>query len=703
VQSISLEVALNFIVGVDVGGTFTDGCAVRLDDSHVFTSKVPTTPDDLMVGLRAALDALAEGAGISRETLLHGTVKFVHGTTQTSNVIFTWSGSKTGLVATRGFGHELLIMRARGRVAGLSLTERRHLRATQKPPQVVEPDHIVEVDERVDARGRVMIELTEAEAEHAVRALLEREVESIAIALLFSPLHPEHELLLERTVRRLAPSVHVTLSHEIAPVIGEYERTSTAAVNAYVAPTLEGYLDQLQGELREQGLRTDPLVVQADGGVARVRQTVPIRTIESGPAAGMVAVRSMARAMARTNVIATDVGGTTFKAGLLIDGDWSFSRETIVNQYSLLMPMVDLISIGAGGGSIAWVDDRRLRVGPRSAGSSPGPACYGWGGTEGTVTDADVVLGFIDPNKFLSGQLLLRKDLAERSMKPIADALFDGHEVAAAAAIRTVVDAQMADLVRKATLERGHDPRRFVLMAYGGAGPLHAASYARGLGIDEIVVPRNATVYSAYGAAASDLRHSVERSVASDMIDAPQRLEDEFCVMEAAGAAWLREQGIGAEAISIARSADMRYQRQLHDIRVPIGQGTMDLAAIRSAFEDRYRGLYGSSAAIPDAPVEILRLVVEATGHTVKPDFPKAPTLKRRHVEADSHREVFWPEVAEWIKTPAFDGAMIGAGDRLAGPAVVDEPGTTVAIPPGATAELDALNNIIIRLHETKS
>ncbi len=694
---------MSFIVGIDVGGTFTDGCAIRLDDSRVFTAKVPTTPNDLMVGLRAALDALAEGGGVSRESLLRGTVKFVHGTTQTSNVIFTWSGSKTGLVATRGFGHELLIMRARGRVAGLSLTERRHLRATEKPPQVVTPDHIAEVDERVDARGRVITELTEAEAERAVRALLEHEVESIAIALLFSPLHPEHELLLGRMVRRLAPSVHVTLSHEIAPVIGEYERTSTAAVNAYVAPILEGYLGQLQRELREQGLRTDPLVVQADGGVARVHQTVPIRTIESGPAAGMVAVRSMARAMDRPNVIATDVGGTTFKAGLLIGGEWSFSRETIVNQYSLLMPMVDLISIGAGGGSIAWVDDRRLRIGPRSAGSSPGPACYGRGGTEPTVTDADVVLGLIDPAKFLSGRLPLRKDLAEGSMKPIADALFDGEVVAAAAAIRTVVDAQMADLVRKATLERGHDPRRFVLMAYGGAGPLHAASYGRGLGIDEIVVPRNATVYSAYGAAASDLRHTVERSVAPELIDAPQRLEDEFHVMEEAGAAWLREQGIDSEAISIVRSADMRYQRQLHDIRVPIGQAATDPTTVRAAFEDRYRGLYGSSAAIPDAPVEILRLVVEATGHTIKPDFPQSPSSMSRRVEADSNRQVFWPEVDEWIETPAYDGARIGAGDQFAGPAVIDEPGTTVAIPPGATASLDDLNSIIIRLPESHS
>ena len=258
------------------------------------------------------------------------------------------------------------------------------------------------------------------------------------------------------------------------------ERTSTAVVNAFVGPTVEQYLSRLDETLRNKGLTTPLLVLQAGGGVTDTSEAVPVRTIESGPAAGMVAVKSLADTIGKKNVLATDVGGTTFKVGLLIDGQWSVSRETIINQYSLLIPAIDLVSIGAGGGSIAWVDDTRLRVGPLSAGSDPGPACYGWGGTRPTVTDADLALGFLNPERFLGGRLKVDSERAEAAIKEhIADPLFDGDVIASAAAIRKIVDAQMADLLHKQTIQRGHDPRSFVLMAYGGAGPLHAAAFAR--------------------------------------------------------------------------------------------------------------------------------------------------------------------------------------------------------------------------------
>lgn len=694
---------LKFIVGIDVGGTFTDACAVRLDDSVVFSAKVPTTPNDLIQGLIGGLEDLADAAGISIAQLLQATEKFVHGTTQTSNVMFTWSGSRIGLVATRGFGDELLIMRARGRVAGLSLSERRHLRNTQKPPPIVDPEFIVEVNERIDSHGTVLVPLEEAESERVISQLLERGIEAIAIALLFSPQNPRHELMLEQTVRRMAPDLHVTLSHHVAPVLGEYERTSTAAVNAYVAPTLEGYLQRLEHELTERGLRSEALIVQADGGVARIRQTVPIRTIESGPAAGMVAVKALAAATKMPDVIATDVGGTTFKAGILTGGDWGYSRETVINQYTLLMPMVDLVSIGAGGGSIAWADDSRLRIGPRSAGSSPGPACYGWGGLEPTVTDADVALGFIHPAKFLSGRLPLRKDLATAALERVAGPLFDGDTVQAAAAIRLIVDAQMADLVRKASLERGHDPRRFVLMSYGGAGPLHAASYARGLGIQRILIPRNATVFSAYGAALSDLRYTIERSVRADLFASPPKIDAEFAAMERQATGLLMEQGIAEEAISITRSADMRYERQLHDIRVPLGHGVAGASAARTAFESRYRQLYGETAGVPDAGVELLRIIIEALGLTRKPALAAHGRRGFRGAEAATSRRIYWPEVHEWIDTPAVGGDVVGPGDEFAGPVVIDEPGTTIVIPPGARATVDGLDNVVISLTEESS
>jgi N-methylhydantoinase A len=691
---------LQFIVGIDVGGTFTDACAVRVDGSAVYVAKVPTTPDDLIRGLLTGLEELADAADLDVEQLLSATKKFVHGTTQTSNVMFTWSGARTGLIATRGFGDELLIMRARGRVAGLSLTERRHLRNTQKPPTIVDPELIVEVNERVDARGNVLVALQPSERERAVRALIDHDVDAIAVALLFSPRNPTHELQLEDTIRQLAPDVHVSLSHRVAPILGEYERTSTTAVNAYVAPTLESYLERLQHELSQLGLRSEVLIVHADGGVAQVRQAVPVRTIESGPAAGMVAVKALASDAGMPDVIATDVGGTTFKVGLITNGDWGYSRETIINQYTLLIPMVDLISIGAGGGSIAWVDDARLRVGPRSAGSSPGPACYGWGGQEPTVTDADVVLGFIDPTKFLSGHLPLHSDLAEAALRRVADPLFAGDVTEAAAAVRLVVGAQMADLVRKASLERGRDPRRFALMAYGGAGPLHAASYARGLGIARIVVPRNATVYSAYGAAWSDLRYTIERSVPPDLVDAADELAGAFRILEQEATQVLSEQGVAPESVIISRSADMRYERQLHDIRVPLEPGRHGAASARTAFEARYRVLYGETAGIPDAGVTLMRIVIEAVGVTVKPRSEASAVTAHETPEAPASRSIYWPEVGEWIETSAFDGDRIGPGHTLVGPAVIDEPGTTIAVPPHATATVDARNYVEILLPE---
>lgn len=689
---------MQFIVGVDVGGTFTDASAIRIEDGASFSAKVPTTPSDLLIGLLDALDGLAAEAALPTHDLLRGTVKFAHGTTQTSNVMFTWSGSKAGLITTEGFRDELLMMRARGRVAGLSLSERRHLRRTQKPPAIVPAERIVEVTERIDARGRVLVRLDRADAERAVDRLVGLGVEAIAVALLWSPRNPEHELLVADVIRAKAPGIHVTLSHEIAPVLGEYERASTASVNAYVAPTVEDYFRRVEGALRNRGLTVPVLVVQADGGVAQVAQSVPIRTIESGPAAGMVAVQALAQTVGLSDVIATDVGGTTFKTGLLVDGKWGFSRETIINQYTLLMPMVDLVSIGAGGGSIAWVDDSRLRIGPMSAGASPGPAAYGWGGEQATVTDADVALGFIDPARFLGGKLPLRPDLARSALQPIADQLFEGDVTRAAAGIRQVVDAQMADLVRKATLERGHDPRRFTLMAYGGAGPLHAASYAHGLGICRIVIPRNATVYSAYGAAASDLRNTVEISVDAGLMADTSALESAFAEIEERTVALLRQQGVEDGDIAISRSADMRYERQLHDIRVPLPASIRDQNQVIGAFENRYVALYGAGSRLPHARLQLLRIGVEAVGRTRSPDprpSTKPPPPLTPSVDT---RRIYWPEAGEWIETPAYDGAALSPGHVVAGPAVIDEPGTTVSLPRGATALIDPYDNFQITL-----
>jgi N-methylhydantoinase A len=686
-----------FIVGVDIGGTFTDASAVSLGDGRVFAAKARSTPSDLVEGLVDSLELLAGEVGIPLARLLADTVKFAHGTTQTSNVIYTWRGAKVGLLTTRGFADELLIMRARGRVAGISLSGRRHLRATSKPPQIVPRSRIEELSERVDHRGRVLVPLDESEVVEATERLLAAGIDSLAVSLLWSPENPEHELLAERVVRSRWPDLHVSLSHRLAPVLGEYERASTTVVNAWVAPTVERYLSRVEERLAEHGMETPVLVLQANGGVVQVEDTVPVRTIESGPAAGMVAVRALAEAIGVDRVIATDVGGTTFKVGLLIDGAWTTARETIINQYTLLMPMIDLVSIGAGGGSIAWVDGERLRVGPDSAGADPGPVCYGWGGTRPTVTDADLVLGFIDPNTFLGGRLRLDTERAVAANRSaIADRLFDGDVVHAAAAIRRVVDAQMGDLIRKATIEHGHDPRGFVLAAYGGAGPLHAADYARGLGIGMIVVPEAATAFSAYGAAASDIAVTRERSVRPELFDDPAGLEAAFATLEADASAIVRRQSVASTSTRTARWVDMKYEAQLHDVRVVLADGLVDRDSLRRQFEARYAVIFGSNARLTRAGVQLLRIGVEAVGAITKP-----PILERSggHREAVpvTRRDVFWPSEVAWLDTGAYDGTALRPGDFLGGPAVIDLPGTCIVVPPGARAEIEAHGHTIIR------
>jgi N-methylhydantoinase A len=387
--------------------------------------------------------------------------------------------------------------------------------------------------------------------------------------------------------------------------------------------------------------------------------------------------------------------------GMLVEGEIPMARETIINQYSLLMPMIDLVSIGAGGGSIAWVDGSRLRVGPRSAGSQPGPACYGWGGEEPTVTDADLVLGFLNPANFLGGRLKLDPERAERALANVGKTLFGGDVAQAAAGVRTVVDAAMADLIRKTTIERGYDPRTFVLFSYGGAGPVHAVSYGRDIGIRTIVVPPTATVYSAYGAAASDIQHSAQRSVRREASSHEDELNTILADLVAEASSVLEEQGIGPERIRVTYWADMRYERQLHDVRVRLRELPASglLEVLRSAFESRYGELFGTGAALQSAKPLVLRLGIEAVGVVAKPKLRPAPLQGEDPAAARvGSREVFWPEVGRWVETPIFDGPVLAPGNKLQGPAIIEHPGTTVVVAHDTHAAVDGYGNTVITL-----
>jgi N-methylhydantoinase A len=684
-----------YTLSVDIGGTFTD--VVAFDDRSGRTSvgKSLTTPSDLRQGVLAALETVAGELGLPLPGMLSEAKRFVHATTQSSNAIFAFAGAKTAVITTRGFGDTLTIMRATGRVAGLSVFERHHYRMTAKPRLLADERDIFEVSERMDYAGRAVVPLDEAAIRSLAGTLQERGYQAVAVAFLFSHKNDVHERRVREILLETAPRLYVSLSSEVAPVLGEYERSATALFNAYVGPVIEGYLDDLVSTLGKAGLKRPPLIVQANGGLTTPAQTIPIFTVESGPAAGVVGSAHLARQLGIADAIATDVGGTTFKVAIIEGGQWAYAKETVLNQYQLRVPMVDVVSIGAGGGSIAWIDNDRLRVGPKSAAADPGPACYGLGGTEPTVTDADVVLGYISTDRFLDGRMPLSYERAYEAIKArIAVPLFDGDVEAGAAGIRRVVDAQMADLIRKTTLQRGHDPRRFALMAYGGSGPIHAASYGSDLGVSEIIVPLQAPVHSAYGAALSDIRFSLRFSDPLTLPVDAAKLEAIYAPMEAQGNERLASADVDRKKRRFERWTEARYRRQVHTVRVPVAspiRAEEDVKAIGRAFEAEYERLFGPGSGLKDAGIELLDYGVDAIGVVEKPQPPRPKAGKAG--EPRLRRPTYCPLINRMVDTPIWDSSALPPGSEVSGPAAIEHAGTTIILHSGHTARIDEFGN----------
>ncbi len=694
-----------YTVAVDIGGTFTDVVVIDGASGRTHAGKALTTPGDLQQGVLDGLADAGREAGIPVERLLSGAERVVHATTQSSNAIFAFSGAKTAVVTTRGFGDTLTIMRATGRVAGLSVFERHHYRKTEKPALLADERDLYEVPERIDSRGEVVTPLDEEALRTLAAQLRSRDYEAVAVAFLFSHKNPAHERRARDLLRGLLPGVYVCSSSDVAPVIGEYERSATALFNAYVGPVIEGYLRRLESTLAGAGLQRKLLVVQSNGGLAPAAQAIPIFTLESGPAVGVVGAAQLARALGVPNVIATDVGGTTFKVAVIENGQWSYSEETVVNQYQLRLPMIDLASIGAGGGSIAWTDQGRLRVGPQSAAARPGAACYGLGGESPTVTDADVVLGYIAPERFLGGRMKLYPQLAERAIRRfVAEPLFGGDLLAAAAGIRTVVDNQMADLIRKATLQRGYDPGDFALMAYGGAGPVHAVSYASEVGAKEIIVPFLATVHSAYGAAISDVRFSQRHSDPLTLPVAPETIEGIYAGLEARGSRELEEADVPPQQRRFERWVEARYRRQVHHVRVP-APASIDEAGMRQLaerFEAEYERLFGKGAGLRNAGIELVNYGVEAIG--LVSQRPQERAVRTGSAEPRTSRDAYCPRRKRMLCTPVFDGPRLPPGTELAGPAIIEHPGTTIVVLSGYAARIDEFRHTrIVKQPEASS
>jgi N-methylhydantoinase A len=691
-----------FQIGVDIGGTFTDVAVTSDNGARAVLAKSPSTPTDYLEGVADALENAAAQMDLTLRELLERSDFLAHSTTITSNVLWTRSGPRVGLIGSRGFADQILIMRGIGRVAGLSLAERRHYRRTDKPRPIVPRWRIREVAERVDSTGEALVPLDEKEAEAAIRSLVEEEkIEALAVGLLWSFRNPAHEKRIFEIAKSAFPDLAVSLSSDVSGRIGEYERTATAVLNAYVADAMAGYLDRLKERLAEQGFSRPPLIVQSDGGLTPTDHVMPIRTVESGPAMGVVGAARLAEELGKPNLVATDVGGTTFKVSLIQEGAWEMADETVLSQYHVHVPMVDVVSIGAGGGSIAWADEGRLQVGPRSAGAVPGPACYGGGGEAPTVTDADLLLGILNPKNFLGGRIALDEAAARRAFaREVAPNFFEGDVLRAAAGVREIIDAQMADLIRRETLERGRDLREFALLTYGGAGPAHACAYAAEAGIGEVIVPYQATVLSANGAAAAGVRYTLERSLSALVPGGEESVAQAYRELEKEGGKLLALAEVPEGERRFERWCTIRWRRQVHSIRLPFPEGTAGPGALLKAAEDFaqiYTARYGEGSAYTEAGVEITRLGLNALGPT-QPIQKTHISKASAKTEIKEERRVFWSGTGRGAATPIYDGPGLAAGADITGPAVIEHPGTTIALPPGARAIIDEAGHTHIRL-----
>jgi N-methylhydantoinase A/oxoprolinase/acetone carboxylase beta subunit/N-methylhydantoinase B/oxoprolinase/acetone carboxylase alpha subunit len=687
---------VRYRIGVDIGGTFTD-CVVLDDAGRRTVSKAPTTPDALEQGVVDALEASARERGVALRELLGATDHFVHGTTRATNALLTRSGVRTGLITTRGHEHAIVIGRVYAKVAGLAEREIVHSSRLRKPEPIVPRELIRGVTERIDRDGEILVPLDEEDAVRAIDSLAEAGVESIAVCLLWSFLNEAHERRLEELIAERAPGVNASFSCDVAPRMGEFERAATTAVNAYVGPLAAGYLEALKARLTAEGLRRPLLVMQASGGLTSPEDAAlrPIVTLDSGPTGGVLGCRHLARGLGEEHVICTDVGGTSFDVGLVLDGEAPLDAEPVVGRYPLRFPKVLVRSIGAGGGSIAWVDaEGLLRVGPQSAGARPGPACYGLGGTEPTVTDADVVLGYLDPEAFLGGRMALDRELALRALARLGERLrMEPEEVAVG--IFRIANSHMADLIRTSTIERGHDPRECVLVAYGGAGPTHAAFYAHEIGSKAILVPAESTAFSALGLLTCDLTHTAEssRRIVSPYSDAALAdMSERFAALEARVLRQFEREGAAAEAVTITRTLGVRYRAQVHTLEVPLDPGPLtraSMARVLERFAERYERIYGAGAVVAsnDTEVELHRVVGTVAVKAGGVDASEPPGRGGEAAPKGRRRAYFEPD--GFVTTPVYDGEALEPGSEIEGPALVERMGGTTVVPPGHVATVD--------------
>ena len=690
-----------FRVGVDIGGTFTDIVFLGAD-GRVHTQKVSSSVDDYARAIAEGLASVFDEVGLQAGNV----IEILHGTTVASNAILEGKGARTGLITTQGFRDVLELRNLR--------MPRLYDLTWEKPPPLVERYLRLEVDERINAQGEVLESLSREDAERAIRRLVEEGVDVIAVALLNSFTNPIHERMVKDLATEIAPEMPVCISYEVLPEIKEYERTSTTVINAYLIPIVSQYLASLEKELARAKIDSPLLLMQSNGGLTTAPDAarLPCNIVESGPAGGVVGAQALASKLGLDDIITFDMGGTTAKASLVERGEVTRSLEYSVGGgimigsrlltgagYQLKVPAIDLAEVGAGGGSVVWLDPAgSMQIGPESAGAHPGPVCYDLGGTEPTVTDANVLLGYINPKHLVGGALKLNSERSkavfeERIAGPLglelAHAAYGAHQIAASNMIRAI---------RAVSSERGRDPRRYALFAFGGNGPLFACGMARSLGISRVVVPPSPGLFSSFGLLYADVEHHYSRTLRRVLTAADaDEIASAWGELEEEARAQLEADGFAPDKMAFQRRANLHYQGQIFELNVPAPSGPINresLLALAEAFGVEHERTYGHRAG-PEEPVELVNMVVIGQGI---PDHDRVPSELKLHARALSRarRDAYFGPELGWVDTPVVGREDVAAG--LSGPFIVEEYDATCVVPPEGNASLDDYGNIHIEL-----
>ncbi len=695
-----------FIVSTDVGGTCTD-TIVFAAGQPLHVGKALSTPPNFAQGVIDSIVSAADSMGTTLAEVLARTSLFAHGSTVVDNAILTREGAKTGLITTEGFEDTLLITRgAYGRWAGLSEDRVKHPIATERPPPLVETGCIRGVPERVDYKGAVLKELDVPAVEAAVSHLVESKgVDAIAVCFLWSFYNTAHEHAVREIVGRLAPDAYVTLSSDIAPVPGEYERTSTTVINAYAGRISRDYLTDLGELLAAEGYKGPLLVMQGYGGLLPAVEAADraVGMIESGPAAGVIGSQFLGDQMGDRDIIAADMGGTTFKVGVIQGGEMEYAREPMVARYHYIAPKIEVVSIGAGGGSIVALDPHTNipRVGPQSASASPGPVCYGRGGVEPTLTDVLLLVGYMDPATFLGGTITLDRAAAAAAFaERIAGPL--GMEVDEAAfGIYRVAAAQIADLIHEITVERGLDPRDFVLHAFGGTCPLLCGTFGAELNVKRVIVPYSAAVYSAFGLVSADIVHEYSVTKTLPVPSPADELNEIYAPMRTVALEQLKEEGFPTDRIRLDWSVDLRYGKQVHEVTTPVRAATpldsKGLEKLIDDFEALYQRKFGKGSAYRGAGMEMTMFRLTARGLMDRPELEPLPLggadPKRASI---GRREIFVEARGGLAPAEIYDFERLEPGNVVAGPAVIHTPITTIVVQDHQHGQMDAHRNMVI-------